>query len=67
MDEKEKQRLLDACMEAQQRYLATMEREKERRTAVFAAALRTRISAREIAEVVGLSGSMVAKISKGQR
>lgn len=67
MNEQEKQRLLQACARAQREYEEGVQTLRKRRREVFAAALRTPISAREVSEVTGLSGSMVSSIATGRR
>lgn len=70
MDEAEKRRLLDACAAAQREYeeaVRAVELPKVCRREAFAAALHTPITAREIVEITGLSGSVITRLSKGQR
>lgn len=62
-----KDELLNRAVEAHEAYLSGVERLKLERQQAFRQALAGPVTAREIAERVGLSGSIVTRISKGQR
>ncbi|WP_165243161.1 Rrf2 family transcriptional regulator [Corynebacterium lizhenjunii] len=58
--------LLQAAVEAHKCYVQAMEEARLVRRAAFQEALRSTVTAREIAEMTGISPSMVAKIKAGQ-
>lgn len=60
MDELERQRLLDACAEAQRRY----EEATTARVQAFAETLRTPVTYREVSEVTGLPISTLRSIMR---
>lgn len=66
MDELERQRLLDACAEAQRRYEEGMAELKMQRFLAFREASRSAVKNAEIAEATGLSASRVSRIARGQ-
>lgn len=59
--------LLQAAVAAQQRYETLVAQAKAERREAFHHALRGPVKAREIAEAVGLSESMIGKIARGER
>lgn len=65
--EEPKQRLLREAVEAHERYIEGVEQLKAARQEAFRRALAGPVTAREISDRVGLSGSIVSRISKGQR
>lgn len=62
----DREELLQQAVEAHMVYLEGVEALKLRRQQAFKRALAGKVSAREIAEQINLSGSRVTRISKGQ-
>lgn len=62
-----KEELLRHAVEAHEAYLEGTDQLRRERQRAFRQALAGPVTAREIAERVGLSGSIVTRISKGQR
>lgn len=58
--------LLDEAIAAHIEHMRIIEESRARRSKAFAVALRSTVTARELAKAIGISDTQVTRISKGQ-